>query len=304
MDDGQSPPLTDAHLPATFQAADKASVGAQARFLRLRLLQLASLGLAAICGAITLRVLAHGGDLAATVGAAAFVVAGAVTGYLLSAKPEQSWYDARAVAESAKTLAWRYAVGGSPFPVGSADGSTESEFLARLRQLPDGLPGGALIPPVEGSRQITAAMRDLRSESLGVRQAAYRRGRVANQQTWYAHRARRSRRRADSWNLALLAAEASAAVGAVLKAAGIVEIDLLGISGAVIAGATAWLQTKQHEMLATQYTVASLELAAIAELMPISGGDQEWAEFVDQAEEAISREHIMWKASRTRLGSS
>jgi len=147
-------------------------------------------------------------------------------------------------------------------------------------------------------------MRELRSESLEARQAAYRQGRVANQQTWYAQRAQSNRRRADSWNLTLLVAEASAAVGAVLKAAGIVDIDLLGISGAVIAGATAWLQTKQHEMLATQYTVASLELAAIAELMPVSGGDPEWAEFVDQAEEAISREHIMWKASRTRLGRS
>ncbi len=168
MNDDALRPLTDADMPATFHAADKASIGAQARFLRLRQLQLVCLGLAAICGAIAVPVLAHG---AATVGAAAFVVAGAVTGYLLSAKPEQSWYDARAVAESAKTLAWRYAVGGSPFPVGSADSSTESEFLTRLRQLPDGLPGGALIPPVAGSRQMTAAMKEPRKGSLEARQA-------------------------------------------------------------------------------------------------------------------------------------
>lgn len=296
MNDDALRPLTDADMPATFHAADKASIGAQARFLRLRQLQLVCLGLAAICGAIAVPILAHG---AATVGAAAFVVAGAVTGYLLSAKPEQSWYDARAVAESAKTLAWRYAVGGSPFPVGTADSSTESEFLTRLRQLPDGLPGGALIPPVAGSRQMTAAMKELRRESLEVRQAAYRQGRVEDQQTWYACKAQRSRHRADSWNLALLVAEASAAVGAVLKAASILDIDLLGVSGAIIAAATAWLQTRQHEMLATQYTIASLELGAIAELIPISGGEREWAEFVDQAEEAISREHTMWKASRT-----
>src|SRR5262245_4365558 len=122
MNDGALPQVTDADMPATYHAANKASVGAQAWFLRLRLLQLASLGLAAICGAITLKDLAHP---AATVGATAFVVAGAVTGYLLRSRPEQLWYDARAVAESAKTLAWRYAVGGSPFPVGSADSSTE-----------------------------------------------------------------------------------------------------------------------------------------------------------------------------------
>jgi hypothetical protein len=48
----------------------------------------------------------------AIVGAVAFAAIACLELYLLVRRPEAEWYDGRAVAESAKTPAWRYAIGG------------------------------------------------------------------------------------------------------------------------------------------------------------------------------------------------
>jgi hypothetical protein len=54
-------------------------------------------------------------DLAAVATVVALVGAVIVEIWLLTDRPEQAWYDGRALAESAKTLAWRFAVGSAPF---------------------------------------------------------------------------------------------------------------------------------------------------------------------------------------------
>jgi hypothetical protein len=41
-----------------------------------------------------------------------------------SVRPEDRWYDGRALAESAKSLVWRYSVGGLPF------GTTKTRSVA------------------------------------------------------------------------------------------------------------------------------------------------------------------------------
>ena len=49
-----------------------------------------------------------------------------------------------------------------------------------------------------------------------------------------------------------------------------------------------------------KYTaVAAHELAAIGDRIPSQTGEDVWARFVSESEEAISREHTLWRASRT-----
>src|SRR5437868_1033768 len=93
---------------------------------------LALLVLAALGGSIELE---HSGlDLAAAISVAAFVLAGSVKLYVGATKPEQDWYDGRALAESVKTLAWRYAVGGKPFPT-ALGSDVDHLFIERIRSL-------------------------------------------------------------------------------------------------------------------------------------------------------------------------
>ena len=72
----------------------------------------------------------------------------------------------------------------------------------------------------------------------------------------------------------------------------------LGILAAFIAAGTAWVAVKQFSPLASAYSVATKELAVQASKLEMVA-EPEWSLFVADAEEAISREHTTWLASRT-----
>jgi SMODS and SLOG-associating 2TM effector domain 1 len=64
-------------------------------------------------------------------------------------------------------------------------------------------------------------------------------------------------------------------------------------------GALAWLQIKQYSSLAESYSVAAHELSLIESLLDASYTEDSWAHFVNEAENAISREHTTWRARRS-----
>jgi protein-S-isoprenylcysteine O-methyltransferase Ste14 len=273
---------------------------AQQRFLRSLQAQLILLVTAAIGGAFTWRFGGSGPDWAGFTAAVAFFLAALLRIDLLRSRPERTWYDGRAAAESAKTLAWRYSVGGEPLRLDVVgDAEADRLFIARLNDLLNDLRGIHLVPSVGTGDQITSAMRDLRKKTLDDRKLAYESGRIDDQRSWYASKARWNERRARVWNTIMLGLEAVGVVGAILKATATIETDILGITGAGVAGAAAWLQAKQHLSLASAYSVASQELASIKALVAQPSTEAEWAHFVDQAEEAISREHTLWRASHS-----
>jgi hypothetical protein len=238
-------------------------------------------------------------DWAGVLAAASFAVALIVEGYLYQAKPERTWYEARAVAESVKTLSWRYSVGGEPFDIGiKSEKAVDDLFLERLRSLLDVVKDLDLVPPTSSAEQITQPMRDVRASSFTERKVKYERGRVADQQNWYHGKATRNREYAARWTIVVLAIEVVGVVCGILKSVGTLQGDLLTFSGVVVATIMAWLQTKQYRALATAYTVTALELASVRSKIGNQNTEAEWAKFVSEAEEAFSREHTLWKASR------
>ncbi len=291
--------LTDDDLPEVFRTADRCSVEAQGRFLRSLRVELVALAVGAAFGAYSWTWPGTQTDIAAVVAAIAFGCAAVLRGAIKRGKPERSWYDGRAAAESAKTLAWRYAVGGNPFPRDLDEVEADRELVGRLGELPATLANLDIVPSSDQGRQITPAMRALRRLPLEERKAAYDEGRIREQQAWYSRRAWLNRSRAARWNWLLITIEVLGAVGAALKATTEISIEVLPVTAAVVAGATAYLQTKQHDSLASAYAVASLELASVGELLAGVTNEHHWAGFVDQAENAISREHTMWKATRS-----
>ena len=298
--DASAPLVTESEFPALYSAADRNSLDGQRRSLNAIRLRLAMLVLAAAFGLFTWRI-TSGADVAGIGAAVAFVVALLAELYLLQARPDRLWYDGRAVAESAKTLTWRYIVGGSPFGREEVSDDREAErlLLDRFRQIAGDLRGAHLVPVSAAADQITPGLRRLRGLALEERRELYRDERIGGQQAWYARSALRHERRATQWSLALTSLEALGLTGGVLKATGVLGVDLLGLAGAVVAAGAAWVHAKQHQSLANAYAVASQELAAISGQVGWAASEQEWAHFVDQAEEAISREHTLWRASRT-----
>jgi hypothetical protein len=280
--------------PALFRAADTTAVRQQRRFLRATALSLALLVIAALAGAADITA----GELRLTsiVAAVAFGFAILVRTYLMSSRADRKWYQARAAAETVKSLAWRYAVGGEPFPMSDAEADRKyvgrlQEALDELREVPLTVTGPA--------HQISERMRILRAAGLEHRRGVYAQGRVEDQWRWYADRSRALELRANWFGIGALVVEGGALCAAVVRAAGAYDFDLMGILAATAAAFVAWEQTAQDERNAAAYSVAAQQLAAIKMLVDGYTDESAWAGFVNNAEEAVSREHRLWLASRT-----
>lgn len=283
-------------LPGSYVAADEASLEGQRRFIMSTRIQLILLVIASAAGSLSWGV-QDGWDGAALLAGVAFTAAAVLRLVLIRGRPHRAWYDGRAAAESVKTLSWKYAVGGDPFPVSEERAAANfealvNEVLASFDSFKSAERNGSAP---------TLSMDAARARTLEERKSLYARDRIGDQRAWYSRKAAWNQRRARFWGFVVLALQLVGAVGAFLKGFGVVDIDLFGLAGAAVGSAVAWLETKQHHTIARAYRVASQELGSILELVSRQADEGSWSRFVAESEEAISREHTMWKAStRTR----
>ncbi|PSK87503.1 uncharacterized protein DUF4231 [Murinocardiopsis flavida] len=283
-------------FPALMRAADSNSLKGQRRYLWVTRIQLGSLVAAAGFGMLSLQ--GERANLVASLAAVAFAAALISEIYRLKERPDRMWYAGRAVAESAKTLTWRYMVGGAPLAIKDMDSDRATELLLqRFTEIEHDVEPIWLVPAQGAPDQVSAAMRQVRELPLAERRELYLRERIDDQRSWYAVKSRWNARRSTLWSVCLAAVELAGLTAGILRAAGMVDVDLLGFAAALAAAGAAWMQAKQHQSLATAYAVASHELAAIRARMGQQTREEEWAMFVSDAEEAVSREHTLWRAS-------
>jgi hypothetical protein len=278
-------------LPAILRAADEASTSAQKWFLVLTATSLALVAIAASMGAVD-------PSWAGWVGAGAFLGAFVLGSLAITQNRERTWYDGRAVAESAKSLAWLYAVRGGPF--GPDVPETEVSYTRRLRSVRDELTALDFRLPFD-SPEVTPSMRALREAPLPVRRECYEQQRVRDQIDYYKRRSGEHARYARRFRIATALAQALGFVGALLKALAITNVDLLGVGAACAAALTAWLQTRDHVTLARAYELTAQDLDRVLRDGPPSNDEEAWREYVADAESAMSREHVMWIARRGRV---
>lgn len=280
-------------LPGVHEAADRASVKGQKTYLVLSAVRLISLPVAAISGAIA--VVEPQGKWLGWVVLLAFFAAGVSELALITVQPERAWYAGRAIAESTKTLAWRYAVGGQPFPNTLDDDQAESLLRKRISQVLDN--GKDRLDLSSKPIVVTPSMKRLRTGNFESRRDAYLELRTRDQRKWYSNKARSNAVSATVGRYALLVGEFGAVVAAALALNAGRIVDIAGIIAALIASGAAWVAIKQYSQLTSAYRVAAIELALQEDSLG-SVVEEKWPQAVADAEEAISREHTMWLASR------
>lgn len=287
-------PFYESGYPALHDAANQASLEGQRHFLWALRTKLYGLLAASAGGALLIGTpFTKAGAIVVLV---AFILAFFAEVYTSQAQPEKRWYEGRAAAESVKTLAWRYAVGGESFPASLSAAEADSRFTERVMEVLHDL-GDLELSNDKGGDQLTKELRDARNSSFSARKSLYKAGRLQDQRAWYTQKARWNRRRWKAWLLASLAGQALGIALGALMVAGIVAFDVVGVIAAGVATVAGWTQAKQYSTLSTAYSVTAQELAAVlGELESIDSDD--WANYVGQAEEAISREHTLWRASR------
>lgn len=216
-----------------------------------------------------------------------------------SKKLEVPWYDARAAAESIKTVFWRYLTQAEPF--GSTKSRTESEEQL-YRRIEEVLRGLGKTPQ---SRDLLVGSESLdwawaaRTAPLAKRIDLYVRSRVADQKGWYVAKSATLRvyaRRASA--IAILAAFVALVLSIVSfwndSAGGWSEVSF---EVSVVVFGYASIRNYSRDSRVYEFTAQEIESAASQIHSGLS--QQEWAELVDEIEEVFSREHVTWQASHS-----
>lgn len=286
--------LDELSLPAAFRSANEASRAGQGDTI-CQVQWALRLGILAAAGGITSwRVGAAKLDVLAGLAVVAFAASLFFTLKVGADRAEERWSRGRAIAESIKTLAWRYAAAGDPFASSLDARDADRLFVDRVEEVVKQADELQLAPVV--GDQITPAMRELRAQTLAVRLESYCTGRVDDQMRWYARKAKENGNGARRWGLVTAASNVIGIVGSVARFLGWIEFDILGIGAAAAGSATAWVQLKQHRILASSYALASQELSLVREKLSGITDEAEWSLAMSDAEDAISREHTMWLA--------
>ncbi|MFG1815796.1 DUF4231 domain-containing protein [Kribbella sp. NPDC049174] len=292
--------IPDTDMPQLFRAADQASRAGQRSYLRLTQLRLTFVVAAAACGVASWRMGDHDIDLLGLVALLLFIGALLVESQLWKQHPERDWYDGRAVAESAKTLSWKFAAAGDPFPRTMNNDEADRTFVSLLDTMRARYPQLSL-DAIIGSN-LTPWMRSARSANLDERKRIYIADRVQDQQKWYQDRHNQNRRKARFWRIGLIALEFGGAAAALLESLTDIGLTFTPTLAAAIGAIVAWLETKQHDQIARAYATTVSDLASALAKLEAATTEEDWAREMNDAEDAISREHTLWLASRSHAG--
>ena len=216
-------------------------------------------------------------------------------------RPEQSWYRARAVAESVKTSAWRFAMVAHPYN----EAEPNKRFLNLIREVLQAnkvLSEGGSSPNIRAI-QVTSSMEDARTLTLSRRVRFYLEYRVRDQQTWYIKKARSNQRAFTLWIWASCIAYAIAIILA-LSHIGYPTWKSVPIEPLIVIATSSigWVQIKKHSELATSYTLTATEIGIAAEDAMKLDKEELFSDFVNDMELAFSREHTQWIARQKTAG--
>jgi hypothetical protein len=313
--------LSDNDMPPLFHNADQRAIRAQKFFFGWLQSELILLGLGVLVGAFNGAATSIGpvsllvppftvdGFRISTLSAFEITEAGLLTLALVMrlvrviTRPERLWYEARAVAESVKPIAWRYAVGGEPFQEANSPDDLDAIVANRFGGIQTDLSKYKAPDQVVQQHQVTPAMSAVRGLSLVARKQIYREGRVEDQQRWYNRKSRFNGARALQSHVTLIVVEVLAICAALLPIAltafHLFPLNLQSLAANIAGGGAAWMQAKRYEDLNVSYKVTASELAQVSKDIENQQDEPAWARFVENAEGSMSREHQLWRATRT-----
>jgi hypothetical protein len=302
--------VTTAAFPALYQAADAASTRAQKTYLMLFRCTLLLLVSGALLGSVSVK--SSGWYHASSIIAAVLLgLSFVLSATLQILSPEKTWFGGRAVAESIKSITWRYMVGGEPYGVELETRVADAKFADELRSILQERRSLAwrYADPADAP-QITPEMQSKRREPAETRLSLYVRERVQDQRRWYGAKGAEAERLHLKWFWISIVSQATALTSAILMVSVTdAPINPTGALSAVAASGMAWLQMKRYQDLAQAYALAAHELGLIeiqaehvrtlirAQALQVHA-EAQLASFVANAENAISREHTMWVARK------
>ena len=217
-------------------------------------------------------------------------------------KLDKRWFDARAAAESAKTLTWRYMMLIPPFQ--AEDTADDKLLITELEAVRTSFLSSARSMEKQSNIQISEPMRAVRRKTFEERKTFYVSFRAAEQRDWYQKKAVANRGKSNQWFWAVLLVQVIALAWAALRALNIIHMAPTGPLMTVAASFSAWALAKRHDELAMAYAMTAEELKSLTDKVERCSEETEFLGYAGDVEGAISREHTMWRARRNVAASA
>ena len=215
-------------------------------------------------------------------------------------KPEDTWYNGRAVAESIKTRTWRWAMKAEPYENNASDEQIQKEFLSDLKAIL--AQNRSLSSSLEWNPNLGEAISDemkaVRKLSLPERLDVYKKERIDDQSIWYSNKSQFNKRRAKQWFIVSIVLHSVAILLLLYR----IKEPTISLPIEVIATSASavltWLQAKKHNELNSSYSLAALEILLIKGESASINTDLQLSDYVVNSETAFSREHTQWAARK------
>lgn len=277
--------------PALYKSADRLSGDSQKVFYGMLASNLLALTIAAFISLVN-----SAEALAAVVQTITLLIALGSTIYLFTIRPERQWYEARVIAESIKTIAWRYSSRVRPYD--DSDELDRRQFLETLKKLLElnTAVTKKLSKYLDGAL-ITGKMQAMRELPLQERIKSYVQGRVQNQLRWYSNKSKTNTKLAKRFFIALIVANSIALLSSLLKIyCPTFQYWPIDVFVAIACSLLSWIQARRYSENSTAYALAAQEICIIKEQSLLVKNEEEFHGYVTNAENAFSREHTQWIA--------
>jgi len=220
---------------------------------------------------------------------------------LKTKKYEDTWYRGRALAESCKTLTWRFIMCSEFFENSITEEESEKRFIKRIKEINNEFPdlSNAISAKKINAPIITNEMKKIRKLSLIDRKAYYLENRIENQIEWYSSKADNNKSKYENWFTSVIICQFLALIAiAYLVKYPMSDFNLVGLFSTISASGFSWLQLKKYQENKEAYTTATSELNSIKAEANRNFSDEEFSKYVLDSENAMSREHTMWLAQK------
>lgn len=292
--------MTDKNYPNYFMAGDSASKLAQKWYIRLVGIDLLLMVLSAILSIYNYQT-KESKEIVYVISGILLLGALFVSILLRTRKYEDYWYTGRALAESCKTLTWRFMMQSEDFEITFATQEVEKRFVDKINLIKDQFPDLNKVMNNKYINQpyISMEMKRVRSLSLIDRKKYYLLHRVEDQIKWYSSKAESNEKMYELWFFIVIGLQILALISIYfLINSPLSNFNFVGLFSTVAASGFSWLQVKKYQENKEAYTMANSELNLIKAEASQFNTEEEFSKYVLDSENAMSREHTMWLAQK------
>ncbi|MDA3816445.1 MAG: DUF4231 domain-containing protein [Prolixibacteraceae bacterium] len=289
--------VNDKDLPGLYQSANNSSIKEQKKYFKGIAWYLILLIVAALFAYFSY---GEPNPILKIIATILFLATMFIMIWLRVSRPDDIWYNGRAVAESVKTRSWRWMMRAEPYLDCEKVEIMRKHFVKDLKIILKQNESliGKLGIDASIEDPITEKMIEVRKLDLLERFDLYRKERITNQALWYTKKSKYNKNRAGVWFWTTVVLHA---IAIVLLLINIYQADLkLPIEVIAVAASSVltWLQAKKHNELSSSYSLTAHEIILIKSETTIIENEEDFSEYIMNCENAFSREHTQWFARK------